>query len=785
MKAINKKLFRDIMGLKWQIATLALLVACGISIFIASWSAYVSLRQARDLYYAENNFADLFSEIVRAPISLIAQIQNSSFIEIAEGRTVIDGLVDLYDQPEPALGRFISHSPLFQLNKIYLRQGRLPQPGSNTEILVHESFANAHRLRPGDELAIRIKGQKHKVHVTGIALSPEYIYALSPISPFPDDRHFGVFWIDHQTLSRWADLEGSFNSLIAKKIPNVSTEQAKKFLDSVLNIYGGLGAYDRDNQISNMFVQDEIRQQRSMTYIAPGVFIFVASFILYTVLSRLIELHRNQIAALKSLGYTSKSLVYHYWKLVTVILIAGIAPAILMAQGIGQWYAKLYRDSFHFPQIDFSLSPEAVFLGMISATLPAWIFSGLALKKVFSMQPAEAMRPPSPASYSLSRWEAWSPFHPEDTLLLLILRNIILRPWRTFLSVLGISAATAILINGSFWSDMIDFVIQRQFYESSREDLEVRFLHPRRQEALQELQRLPGIIMIEGTRSAGVKLIFQNISKNTAILAVQNSEGLRRFLDSSGSAVLLKPNQALLSQYFQKRYHIQLGDTIFLEWIDKSHPGFWITVGGFVEDVVGSSVYIQKEDLHRYLGESPHIDTVYIKADPAKTQELYIRLRDYPEVAAVSIKKMLLHSFTKTLSGMILTLTIILVIFAVCISGAVLFNMARINLSEKSWELASMRIMGFKESEVFRILFLELGIYIFIALPPGLLMGYGLSYLNTKWIHTDTFNFPLVIEPETYGLALVVIITVYFATGFFLFQKVRKLDLTGALKARE
>lgn len=200
---------------------------------------------------------------------------------------------------------------------------------------------------------------------------------------------------------------------------------------------------------------------------------------------------------------------------------------------------------------------------------------------------------------------------------------------------------------------------------------------------------------------------------------------------------------------------------------------------------MGSGIYIRKEDLHRHLGETPHVDTVYLKVDPAHTQELYIRLKDYPEVAAVSIKKMLLYSFTKTLSGMILTFTIILVLFAVCISGAVLFNMARINLSEKSWELASMRIMGFEEIEVFRVLFLELGLYVLMALPPGLVLGYGLSYLNTKWIHTDTFNFPLVIEPETYALALLVIILVYFATGLFLYKKIRALDLTGALKARE
>lgn len=541
MKALNRKLLRDIQGLKWQILTLALLVACGVSIFIASWSAYVSLRQARDDYYSKHNFADIFAEVVRAPEGLIPAIRESPFIEQAEGRVVIDGLVDLKDHPEPAIGRFVSYSSLFQLNKIYLRQGRRPLPGNPTEILVHENFATANQLRPGDSFSIRVKGQQHRVQISGIALSPEYVYALSPVSPFPDDRHFGIFWVDHLTLARWAGLAGSFNSLVAQKKAGASSEEIKTYLDSILGRYGGVGSYDRENQISNMFVEDEIRQQRSMAYVAPGVFILVASFILYTVLSRLIELHRNQIAALKSLGYHSSSLVLHYWRLVTLIIVLGIIPALFMADGIGRWYASLYRDSFHFPRIDFTLAPDATFWGIVIALLPAWAFSGIALKQVFRLQPAEAMRPPAPKSYSLHRWERWSPIHPDDTQLILILRNSLLRPWRTLLSVLGVAAATAILINGSFWSDMIDFVVKRQFYDSSREDMEVRFLHPRRLDALSELKRLPGITLIEGTRSAGVRLRYNNINKTTALIALETSDGLRRFLNAQGKTTMPPP----------------------------------------------------------------------------------------------------------------------------------------------------------------------------------------------------------------------------------------------------
>lgn len=785
MKVLDKKLFRDLWGFRAQVVTLATLVICGVAVLVASWSAYKSLQKAQVRYYAQNRFADVFAEVVRAPSDILERVRKIPGVELAEGRVVVEVLLDIPQQVEPALGRFISYDPHSLLNLIHLKKGRFPEGGSSNEVVVHESFAKAHKMRPGDHFKALFKGKVTRLVVAGIGISPEYVYALSPIAPLPDDRHFGVIWMNHDVLSRLNQMEGAFNSFVIRKEAGASLDSVKAAMDRILKPFGSLGSYDRSRQISNMFVEDEIRQQRSMSAVVPGIFIGIATFIMHIVMVRLVSLHRGQIATLKSVGYSSFSLAIYYWRLVSLILVMGLLPSFALAYGIGQWYAGLYAEYFRFPQIDFSLSLQAILLGLGAGFLPGWMASLTALLMVFRLAPAEAMRPLSPPKFHKSIFEKRRMIRIQSIQTKMIMRSLFFRPVRTFFGIMGVAAATAVLINGSFWMDIINYMIQRQFHDMSRYDIEVRFVHPRRLDVISELKRIPGIAMIEGTRSVPVRLHFRNISKETALISVGTESSLRRILDRKGQTLQALSGRVLLSQYFQKKYNMKTGDELSFEVIDGRLPTFKAAIGGFVDDVLGSTVYVDKEDLHGWLSEAPSIDSVFLTVYPEDAQRVYIKLKEMPEVAAVSVKKLLIESFTVNLAGMIFTFTLILIAFAITISAAVLVNLARINLSEKSWEMASLEIMGFRIGEVFRLLFLELGIQVLLALIPGLILGYGLSYLSVKWIHTDTFSFPLIVEVKTYALATGVITLTFLASGWFLYRKVRKLNFSEALKARE
>ncbi len=786
MKGLQRKLFRDLQNMGFQVFTIAVLILGGLSVLVSSWSSFQSLQNAKNQFYSEYQFADVFAEVIRAPESLLQNISSLKGVDRAESRIIKDGLVDVPGQAEPALGRFISWKGEAQsINLLYLRQGRLPQASVTPEVLVHEAFATAHGLKTGDTLKVLMGGQQRQVMVSGIGLSPEFVYALSPVAPLPDDQHFGIFWMRQKDLESITGMAGAFNSLQIKVSDSSKLQELKRQMDLLLQPYGNLQTYDRSKQMSHLFVEDEIRQQRVMAMVVPAVFLAVASFILNIILSRLIALHRPQIATLKSLGYSAGSLTIHYFQLVTIVLLIGILPSIGAGAWIGQWYATLYKEFFRFPQIDFSLSFSAVLVSVMAGLIPGWLGAAGALAKVFALKPAEALRPPSPPQFHRGILEQWGVFRRLSTFSKMIWRSLLFRPLRLALSVVGMSLALAILINGSFWTDVMDAMMNRQFHEMRREDLTVRLLHPKTVDVYAELKRIPGVMMAEGERSVGVRLQFLNFQKDIGLLGWQSSAQLSRVLDEKGNVIRPVPGGVLLSRYFESQMGMKTGDLVNFKVLEGAQREFAVPVSGFVDDMIGQQAYARQEDLHRWLQEKPVVDTIQLKIDPQQAEKIYVSLKERPEVAAITIRSLLLRSFTRTVADMINVFTFVLFAFAVAIAGAVMYNSARIGFSERSWELASLRILGFETGKVFELLFFDIGMQVLLSLIPGILLGFWLSFAMTDLIHNETFKFPLVIEMSTYAAAVLILLLTFFASGLFLYRKVRRLDFSSALKARE
>jgi putative ABC transport system permease protein len=783
---LHRKLFRDYKSMGAQVFTIALLISGGVSVLVSSWSSYQSLEKAKDSFYQDYQFADIFAEVVRAPESIAHLVSRLDGVEKLESRIIKEGLVEVSGQVEPALGRFISWRGDHQsLNSIYLRLGHMPQAGSQIEVLVHEAFAAAHHLKIGDTLGVSIAGQKKKLLISGVGLSPEYVYALSPITPLPDDKHFGVFWLRQEDLAALTGMAGAFNSLQLKVTNSSSLNELKQQIDVILQPYGSIQSYDRSRQLSHIFVEDEIRQQRVMAMVIPAIFLAVAMFILNIILSRMVSLHRAQIATLKSLGYGAWSLLLHYFQLVTLVLLSGIVPSLFLGAWIGHWYAGLYEEFFRFPSIDFSLSTSAIVFGFVAGLVPGWISAFGALRRVFSLQPAEALRPPSPPPFQKGLFEKLGLTKRLSVFSKMILRSMLFRPFRLVLSVLGMAAALAILINGAFWSDVVDYMIDRQFHEMRREDFSVRLAHPKDLSVFSELNHVPGVILVEGERSVPVRLQYKNFKKDISLSGSSKESSLSRTLDQEGRVIEPVKGGILLSRYFETALGLKVGDRVDIKVLQGTQIQFSAPVMGFVDDLIGQQAYSLKSDLHRWLQETPVVDTLHVKIDPQFASAAYVTLKNRPEVVGLTIRRLLLKSFTDTVAGMIVTFTIILYVFAVGISGAVMYNSARIGFSERGWELASLRILGFDVGTTFEIIFFDIGLQVLLALIPGLVLGFWLSYLSTNLIHNETFKFPLVINPSTYGAAILVLVMTYLGSGFFLYRKVYQLDFSEALKARE
>lgn len=787
MKAINKKLFRDFWNLKIQALSIALIVIGGLSILLSSWSSYQSLKKARDDFYLNYSFAHVFSEFKRAPAGIIDELRKIPGVENIDGRIMIEGIVNLADQDEPAVAKIVSIPREGQpnLNKLYLRKGRLPVDGNIAEVVIHEGFAKAHKLNPGNQFQVLIEGHLQNVQVVGIATSPEYIYALGTAAPLPDDIHFGVLWMSYLNLSRLAKLQDSINSVSASISYNATPGKIISGFDQVLKRYGGLGAYTRDQQISNMFIEDEIAQQKGTAIVAPLIFFSVAAFLVHIIFSRLIALNRSQIATLKAIGFTDWEVARHYLALVILILLVGIIPGVIIGAWLGQFFAKIYLDFYHFPELKFHLSYGALFICVLSGILPGVLGAWQSIRHSFALVPAEAMQPPIPPVYQRTLFDRVTFFKKLHPFSKMILRNIFQRPNRLVMIILGMATALGIIVTSLSWNDMLTEMLDTQFQRIQREDLSINFLHPVSLNGLQELKKMNGVLSVEGYRVIPVRIRFLNHKKELMLTGWPDSTQMRQSLGLNLKKINFPLEGVTLGRFFQKSWGVKVGDIIEIEILEASQKKIAIKVAGFSDEMMGVSSSMRIGSLWKLLDEPVGYNMATIRADANKVDSLYRQFKNIPEIATVVLKNSIYKGFQNTMGKIIRISTAILVVFALSIAFGVIYNSIRVNFSERSWEMASLRVMGFEKGDVFTLVLAEVSLQVFLCLIPGCFMGYWMTKLSLQGIHTETFALPVIIHFKTYVKAMLVVLLSLGLCSWIVYRMINKLSLIEALKLRE
>ncbi|MDP1705936.1 MAG: ABC transporter permease, partial [Sulfurimicrobium sp.] len=639
MKTLDRKLLRDLWHMKSQAFSIALVVAAGIGAFIALLSTYDSLQWSRQSYYEEARFAQVFANIKSAPRAVEQQIAELPGVAALETSVVQDVTLDIENVAEPVIGRMIGLSNGSQpgLNHLTLRQGRFPERGKRNEALVSEGFAKAHGLRPGDTVAALLNGKREPLEIVGIVLSPEYIFA-SRGGDLPDDKGFGVFWMEHERLASAFDMEGAFNHAALSLSPGASEAAVIDALDRLLEPYGSLNAHGRKEQSSHRILDQEINQQKTMATIFPTIFLGVAVFLLNVVLTRQVATQRDQIAALKALGYADFTIAVHYLKLVLVIVLCGILLGVAVGAWMGYAMTDLYTTFFHFPRLIYRIQPWIMLVASGISLAAAMGAAYGAVRRVVSMPPAEAMRPPAPARYRRMLLEKLGLAHLLSPQARMVVRTLERRPLRTLLTSFGIASAVAIIVSGTFWGDAMDYLMEVQFNAAERADVTVTFTTPVSRTALYEIARLPGVLRSEEMRSVPVRLRAGHHTYRTAVSGYPPDADLRQLLDTQLRPVFMPGEGILLSRRLAQRLGVKPGDRLILESLEATRAKRETVVSALVNDMIGLSAYMDIAALNRLMGEGESISAVAVKLDPSQASAFYARIKQMPQVATVAIK---------------------------------------------------------------------------------------------------------------------------------------------------
>lgn len=787
MKAINQKLLRELWQLRMQVISIALVVATGIMSVMTMRGTYESLTWSQSTYYLQTRFADVWAPLVRAPDLVADKIALVPGVETVDTRITFLATLDLEGLEMPAQGRFVSLPEFGRpvLNDLLITKGRYIVSGAPNETIINEKFAQARGLEPGDSVRAVMNGRARDLNIVGIANSPEHSYAVPPGALFPEDERYGVFWMSEEILGPVYDMDGAFNELVAHLSPDANSLAVLDGIDNILKPYGGLGAYLREDQLSHQIIENELTEIRINGTIIPAIFLGVAVFLLYLVLGRLITTQRNEIAVLKAFGYQDWEVGRHYLMYAMLAVTVGSVVGGIGGIQLGSGLVNLYRQYLDIPNLFYRVTPSLLILAVSISVAGACAGALSAVRKAVNLPPAEAMRPASPARFKPGPFEKMGIGKILSASGRMILRNVERKPVQGFFSALGVALSMAILVLGMFMFDSIVYMMDLQFRTIQREDITLTFKEIMPDTVQYELANMDGVTEVETYRMTAARLNSMQHEEEIAVQGLDLNSKMRRIINADGQEIPVSDSGIIISALLAKRLKVNSGDVLNVEWLEGKRRESRVPISGIVEDFIGVSAFMSKRSLKESSGDSWVVSGAFLKVEESRRNDLYAQLKQVPGIAGVSSPELMLKTFNEELAKTIHITTSFLLGFAYIIAVGVIYNGARISLSERGRELASLRVMGFHRNEVATLLLGEQALVTLLGIPLGCWIGYGLSKLIADAIETDAYRIPFIADPKTYVLAGVIIMLAASASGLAVRRRLDKFDLVEVLKSRE
>lgn len=787
MKHLNKKLMRDLWQSRGQFISVLVIVIIGVMFYSGINSTFRNLSEASEKYYREYRFGDLWADMVKGPESIEEKLEAQPYVELATGRVIQDVKLDI--SGENADIRIITLPDKKQdvVNDIMMKTGRYFSDSGNNQCLVEEEFFKSNQLKIGDFLSPIINGSEVKLQVVGTVKSPEFVYPIKDASELvPDNKRFGIVYVKKSFGQAIFGFNGAINnvSLILKEGTDI--DKAKDDVEKLLKAYGASEIIKGEDQISNRMLTEEMKGLKSMGGAFPVVFFIVAAVIIYITMGRMVENQRTQIGVLKAFGFSNFQVLCHYLSYSVFIAVLGSIIGAVFGVFLGKGFTDLENMYFNLPPADMKLYPQLV-LPASGLTLAFCLLAGYnSCKRIFRIMPSEAMRPKAPMKGKkilLERirvlWQSlgysWK----------IILRNIFRYKRRALLSSIGVIFATAITVIAFGMSGSINFLIDQQYNNIQNYDVKIGFSKFISLEELGEIRSLPHVAKLEPVIETGVEISNGWRKKDTGFTALVNRPEIYKVVDKDGKPEELYDNGILIPQKMAETLGVKPNDTVYVKPFLPGKEEREIQVKGIIAQYLGSSAYSSIEGFNYLAGEGRIANGAVIKLDsPDNENQVVEELRDMPMVYSVQSKSESLNNLQKNMAAMSSMVGVMIVLAAV-LSIAVIYNIATINIFERQRELATMKVLGFKDNEVRNLIFNENYMITLFGVILGLPFGLWLGNYMMNMYDTDAYTIPFITGPGTYILsgALTVLFTVL--ANVTLMKKIRKIDMVEVLKSNE
>jgi len=787
VRSLDRKLLRDLWRLKWQMMAIALLIACGVSVAVMSFSAQRALAGAQAAFYADTRFADVFAQAKRAPLSRVHELTRIEGVTTADGRILDVGLMDVPGLARPAMVRLISlpDDEGRALNRIRLSRGRMPDPRQTDEAVVLKTFMDAAGVKLGDRLTAVVQGRAFTFTVVGAVLSPEYVYVPAPESFMPDDAHQAVLWAPRPTVERAAGMSGTFNAVALKLAPGASTAAVLADVDRILAPYGGRAAYARKDQASHAFLAAELKELSTSASILPPIFLIIAAALVHLTVSRLVDAEREQIGLLKAFGYRDSEAARPYLRMAIAIGLVGAIAGGLVGGTLAAAIVDQYRDYFRFPVLAVRFHWLA-FGGASAVAVAATVAGSLAaVRRAAALSPAVAMQPLRPATYRAGLLDRLVRGAAIDQATRVIVRNLERFPVRSLLATLGLAASLTLLVGTQFLFDSLDKVVDQAYYRTQRWSEAISFAEPRSIASLGETLRLPGVLAAEPVRTVAARLQANGREELTRIVGLEPDGRLDRPLDARDRRVPFKGRGLVVSEALADRLGLEAGDEVRVEVIDGRGPAAVLPVSGLARDYSGFAAYMDRRRLNVLMGEGDLVGGAHLQLAADRRSSFYRAIERTPQIVGASSRDETVASWRQAMAEAFRVTVSFYVGFAGAIAFGVAYNTSRIALSERARDLATLRVLGFGEGECAYILVGELAVLALVAIPLGVLGGQALAHGLVAAYSRDEVRLPAIIGQRSYGISLLAYLAAVIVAGGLVARRIWSFDLVAVLKTRD
>ena len=779
MKKLDKRLFRMIKNTKGQYIAVLSIIITGIFIFTAVSDSAKNLRDSMINYYDTTNFADVFVTAASVPERLERELEGVENITEAEVRLSLDVRFITDSDEDRVTVRAVSvDRNENKLNKLYIKKGKRMLSGR--EIIVIEQFADARGIDIGDEVNLNINGGKYKFIVSAIASSPEYVYLMENEQVLlPDYNKFGVVYIEKDYLRKISG-RGYFNELVLRVDDWDNMSETKNYLEDELKKYGLLRVIDRDEQLSNSMMNEEISGLESVSQSIPIIFLLFAGIMLAVMLSRIVKKDRTSIGVLKAMGFTDSEIILHYLKYAASVgIVGGILGAIIGTVASGAM-TDLFLQFFNIPMLTVQVYYNRIFVS-VALSLIFCIAAGFwGIKSILKINPAEAMKPESPKQGKKILLENFNLFWTRLTFSWRMVYRNIFREKKKMIFIAAAVCITCSLLMMTMWMNaMIEVMFMDHYTDFMKMEYNVTFRGFQDERVLKEVKENISYNHMEGKIELPFEIQNGRKSKIVNLIGLEENTEFYDFRDLDGNKLSLPKEGILISSNLAKSLDADIGDRILLKSFIPNSQDEYVTVKGVIEQSLGINGYMNINYGNSMFLNKGIINGLYINSN----DDVKAKLDDINSIMSIQSQEDMQGIFEE-FTGLITVYMGVMVIFSGMLGFVILYSMTLMSINERSLEFSSLRVMGFTKQEIFKMIVRENMVMSGLGIVAGIPLGKWLIEYTANMFSTDIYTMQGNVSLKEIIMAIILTIIFIISAQLMTYVKIHKLDFMQSLKSR-